>query len=114
MPRLTVDCTVYAHVEPKFGSVWDSDDQCSVEGVRSAKVVAINQMKTPARKGCVVVKLTIRFPMRVFMPLQPEAVVVIPDSFTGLDLIEVEAIDPTDMNEAQVAEYLASQARREP
>lgn len=108
-PR-TVDAVVYCQVKAKFGRRYDPN-QGHVECVDSIKVDSITQSKTTAKAGCVVLKLTLRFPEKVFMPMQPAAVITIPDNFVGLDMVEVEAEDPTDMNATQVAEYLAEQGR---
>lgn len=107
----TVDAVVYAQVKAKFGRRWDQALQSQVDCVSSIKVDSITQNKTPAKAGCVVLKLTLRFPEAVFMPLQPAAIITIPDNFVGLDMVEVEAIDPTDMNSTQVTDYLAELGR---
>jgi hypothetical protein len=44
--------------------------------------------------GCVVVKVRIRIPIQAFAPLQPEAVVTIPDSLVQ-HAVDVEAVDPS-------------------
>lgn len=45
--------------------------------------------------GCTVVKIKIRMPKAAFEPLQPEAVVTIPESLVQQRPIEVEAVDPS-------------------
>jgi hypothetical protein len=110
-PPRTVDAVVYAQVKAKFGTRYDSALTKRVQCVESIKVESITQSRTDAKAGCVVLTLTLRFPEKVFLPLQPAAVIVIPDNFVGLDMVEVEATDPTDMNAEQVAEYLAAQGR---
>jgi len=43
---------------------------------------------------CVVVKMRVRIPDRAFLPLQPEAVVTVPEELVQ-HLIQVEAVDPS-------------------
>lgn len=107
----TVDAKFYAQVKASFGKRYDSNVGSQVPMVRDAKVVSITQQRVPAKAGCIVVELTLRFPEAAFLPMQPAAVITIPDNFVGMDMVEVEALDPTDMNEVQVAEYLAQQGR---
>lgn len=109
----TVEAVVYAQVKAKFGRRYDPT-QGHVDCVASIKVDSITQNKTTAKAGCVVLKLTLQFPEKVFMPMQPAATIVIPDNFVGIDMVEVEAEDPTDMNAAEVAAYLAQQGRNQP
>lgn len=89
----TVEATFYAQVDPQWSSyVHHSDGE---RLVRSARVDRITQNRPGRPKaGCVLVKLTIRLPKAVFYPLQPEAIVVVPDSMTELAPVEVEAEDP--------------------
>lgn len=64
--------------------------------VRGAKVVRATQ-KPPMDSqmpGTVLVKITIEVPESAFLPLRPEAVVVIPEALTLGKPIEVEAEDP--------------------
>jgi hypothetical protein len=42
--------------------------------------------------GCVVVKIRLRIPQRAFAPLEPEAVVTVPDHFVQ-HAVEAEAAD---------------------
>lgn len=88
-----VDATFYAQVEPEW-SPWTNYD--SEHTLKGAKVVTITQ-KRPARQrgGTVLLKLTVRVPAGAFLPLRPEAVVVIPDDMTVTAPVEVEAGDPT-------------------
>lgn len=82
-----VDATFYAQIQPEF--------TYSGEHVRSAKVVNFTQKKPDRPKGgTVLVKLTIRVPEAAFLPLRPEAIVVIPEDMSIAQPIEVEAVDP--------------------
>jgi len=86
------DATFYAQVEPvwSYGTDHNGDHQ-----VRGAKVVGLTQ-KAPdrPRRGVVVCKLTIRIPDAAFLPLRPEAIIVIPTEMTNPWPIEVTAEDP--------------------
>lgn len=65
--------------------------------VRSAKIVRATQ-KAPGDMqipGTVLVKITVDVPESAFLPLRPEAIVVIPESLTVAEPITVEADDPT-------------------
>lgn len=105
----TVETTVYAQVVPTFGKRYDSKKGVMVDTV-SALRIAATTVKRPSNPKGVVVKLTLRFNERVFMPLQPQAVIEIDDNMALLpDVIEVEAVDANDNG---VAEYLAEQLRR--
>jgi len=90
-----VDATFYAQVEPEF-SHWVNHVTGERE-VRSAKVVNITQRRPDRpRSGTVLVKLTIRVPEAAFLPLRPEAIVVIPEDMTVATPLEVSASDPRD------------------
>jgi hypothetical protein len=83
------DATFWAQVEP----IW-SHNRLWVKG---AKVIGITQAKPRRpRGGAVIVKLTIRIPTLAFMPLEPEAIVVIPADMTITTPLEVIAQDPTE------------------
>jgi len=99
-----VSTTFYAVVKPKFGRRWDTN-LGHVDCVDSIRVTGITQ-KRPAKPDGVVCKLTLRFNEQAFMPLQPQAVIEIPDSLIAVQQdIEVEAEDP---NDAAVAAALAA------
>jgi hypothetical protein len=88
-----VDATFYAQVQPEWSRYASlRDGQRRLDG---AKVVRITQVR-PAKPvgGTVLVKLTLRLPAAAFLPLRPEAVVVIPDSLTEAQHVEVIAGDP--------------------
>ena len=85
-----IDAVFYAQVEPEFTRSFGEDH------VRSAKVVGVTQKRPDRpRRGVVVVKLPIRIPEAAFLPLHPEAIVVIPEDMTAPYPIEVEAGDPS-------------------
>lgn len=93
---LYADATFYAQVEPKWGNTgayWT--DRAGNPILEGAKVATITQQRPEKpRRGVVVVKLTVRVPASAFLPLSPEAVVVVPEGMT--ETIMVEAADPTD------------------
>lgn len=81
-----VDATFYAQVEPVL-DYWKSS-------IDSAKVVTITQKKPDRpRGGVIVTKLTIRLPAAAFLPLSPEAVIVVPENLTDPHPVQVEAQD---------------------
>lgn len=86
-----IRATAYLQVEPEFFA-YDS------ERVRAAKVVRLTQ-RPPLHNqlgGTVLVKITVDLPEAAFKPLQPQAVVVVPEDLTlARSLIEVEADEPT-------------------
>ena len=88
-----VDATFYAQIEPEFSSYVSREGDRAVLG---AKVVGLTQKRPERpRSGVVVTKLTVRIPKAAFLPLRPEAIVVIPEDMTAPYPIEVEAGDPS-------------------
>ena len=85
------DATFYAQVEPVWSWWKDSNGEQDLQG---AKVVAITQKRpSKPRSGVVITKLTIRIPDSAFLPLRPEAIVVIPENMTAASPLEVLAED---------------------
>lgn len=93
----SVDVPVYLLVEPTWGDrrrSWERDDQ-DRPILLGAKVTKATQGRpTVPRDGGVVMRLTLRVPAGAFLPLQPEAVVVV--SMNDLETVMVEAVDPRD------------------
>lgn len=90
----THDATFYVQLEPRWGSVhWQTKER----PLQEVKAVAITQTR-PAkpRAGTVMIKLTVRIPDGAFLPLRPEAIVVIPDGMAIVGAIEVIAEQPDD------------------
>lgn len=84
-----VDATFYAQVEPEWSRWANSRGERSLVG---AKVVTITQKRpTRQRGGTVLVKLTIRVPEAAFLPLRPEAIVVVPEDMTVTAPIDVRS-----------------------
>lgn len=89
----SVTATFYVQLEPEWSS-WQKD----AEGhpvLEGAKAVRITQSRpTSPKAGTVLVKLGVQAPAGSFLPLRPEALVVIPESFALTTPILVEAHDP--------------------
>lgn len=99
-----VDAKFFAQVEAtKVGTRFDSKSSGTVPEVQGARVVSITQSRPAKPKsGCVVVELTLRVPEGVFLPLQPAAIIDLPDTLVQAGtLIEVEADDGNGMAVAQ-------------
>jgi hypothetical protein len=91
MSNETVKATVYLQVEPERTPYYDADD---VRGIRGAKVVNATQKRSARPKGGTVeVKIAIELPKAAFLPLRPEATVVVPESLTAPHPVEVVAED---------------------
>jgi hypothetical protein len=83
------DATFYVQLQPTF-YLSRGEHQ-----VREIRAVALNQKKpNQPRAGTVLVKLTVRVPDGAFLPLRPEAVIVVPEEMTVTSPIEVQAEDP--------------------
>lgn len=89
-----VDATFYVQVEPEW--IFGGRSRDTANAVRGAKAVALTQNKPGRQKpGTVLTKLTVRVPKAAFVPLRPEAIVVIPeDMLASSEPLEVEAGDP--------------------
>lgn len=86
----TVDTTFYLQVDP----VWSHYNPEKVVGAKANRIT-LNKPGRP-RGGAVVVKLTVRLPEEAFLPLQPEAVIIIPADMIQSSSIEVTASSPRD------------------
>lgn len=92
-----VEATFYAQVEPRWRDSYfrDASGERILEG---AAVVALTQTKPKKpRPGVVVTKLTLQFPAGAFLPLSPEAVVVIPESLATVVPLQVRAEHPGEV-----------------
>lgn len=92
VPKGFHDATLYLQMEPTWSRYGPRDRASNLVGVRATGLT----QKPSARRGICEVKLTIRIPDGVFLPLRPEAVVVIPESMILTNAVEVEAVDPVD------------------
>lgn len=90
----THDATFYVQIEPEW-SRYPSENGDRV--IRALKAVGITQ-RWPSRPrgGTVTAKLTIRIPDAAFLPLRPEAIVVVPEDMVVVNPIEVEAVVPDE------------------
>lgn len=89
----SVDATFYAQVEPEWYRWSNSTD--AEPRLTGAKVVTITQQRPKKPKaGTVMVKLTLRLPANAFLPLRPEAIVVVPEALTETT-VQVIATDPS-------------------
>jgi hypothetical protein len=87
-PR-THQTSFYVQIEPEF---FGNDNP----QVRQIKAVGLTQKRPRAQRGgTVMVKLTIEVPDGAFLPLRPEATIVIPEGMTVAEPITVEAEDPS-------------------
>ncbi|MCC4906947.1 hypothetical protein [Microbacterium sp. cx-59] len=91
----SVRATVYLQVQPDYS--WRArqsgkyDEPSAIDG---AKVVGSTQNKSQKPKpGTVEVKVVIELPKGAFLPLRPEAIVVIPETLTTPHPVTVEAED---------------------
>jgi hypothetical protein len=91
----THDATFYVQIEPVWSN-WRKDKHGD-KALESIKAIAITQQRPKSqRPGTVLTKLTVRVPEGAFLPLRPEAVVVVPEDMIAAALpIEVEAGDPS-------------------
>lgn len=87
-----VEAPAFLQVEPDFNHYAPADTPRSVGG---ARVVAVTQSRPKQpRRGVLIVKVTLRIPKGAFLPLRPEAVVIVPEALTEAVPVEVEAVDP--------------------
>lgn len=93
-PR-TVDASVYLQVEPTWrDGRWerDANGELVLDG---AKVARMTLGRPPRPKpGTVLVKVVLRLPAVAFLPLRPEAIVVVPEAMVEGVPLEVVAVDP--------------------
>ncbi|ARC56010.1 hypothetical protein AS850_02845 [Frondihabitans sp. 762G35] len=94
----SVQATVYLQLEPVHNYLPRDNPQSLI----GAKVVGLTQKKAAKpRGGTVEVKLTIQVPKGAFLPLRPEAVIVIPQELTQAHPITVDATDPNESDTDQ-------------
>lgn len=84
----------YLQVRPEWAPYGSRD---SVAQVRGARVVKVTQKRSEhPEPGTVEVKVTLDLPASIFLPLLPEAVVVVPDNLAVAHPIQAEATDPRE------------------
>lgn len=82
----TVRATFYAQVEPTWASSWSPTGQRRLAGATVRKVT----QNPPENPGCaVVVRLVVELPERAFLPLAPEAVIVINEDAIAVPVVVV-------------------------
>ena len=90
----TVRATVFLQVAPEYAT-WLNESHPNY--INGAKVVNATQSRSKKpRGGTVEVKLTVEIPKAAFLPLRPEAIVVVPESLTSPHPIAVEASDANE------------------
>src|SRR4051812_17603739 len=93
-----VRATVYLQVQPEY-TYWAKSQRefDKPESLEGAKIVGytLNKPQKP-KPGTVEVKITIEIPKGAFLPLRPEAVIVIPETLTQPHPVEVEALDANE------------------
>lgn len=93
-----VRATVYLQVQPEYS--WQAKQHRQFDhpgAIQGAKVVGSTQGKSQKPKpGTVEVKVTIEIPKGAFLPLRPEATVVVPESLTAPHPVTVEAHDANE------------------
>lgn len=88
------DATFFVQIDPTFSTYTDMNGERTLREIRA---VAITQKKSSRpRSGTVLVKLIIRIDDAAFLPLRPEAIIVVPANMTQVNPIEVEAEDPSE------------------
>lgn len=87
----TVDATFFVQLKPRWSQYYSVDPALLGATVKN---VTQNRPKQP-EGGTVTVKLTLRLPAGAFLPLRPEATVVIPEAFTLATPVEVTVQDPS-------------------
>lgn len=85
--------TAYLQVEPE----WNYGSRDKASSVRGAKVVGVTQSRPgKPRAGVVIVKVNLQVPAEVFLPLQPEATIVVPAGFAEPHPVVVTAVDANE------------------
>lgn len=96
----TVRAIVYLQVQPEY--TWRAKQSRRFdepEALEGAKIVGYTQNKAQKPKpGTVEVKVTVELPKGAFLPLRPEAIVVIPETLTTPHPVTVEAGDANEAN----------------
>lgn len=87
------DATFYVQVEPQWSTWRNHNGEHNLIG---AKAVALTQKRPTGRQkpGTIMTKMTMRIPNAAFLPLRPEAIVVIPEDMVVAEPIEAIAEDP--------------------
>lgn len=85
----TRTATAYLQIEGKDpGPNYDSGRRAIIRSVH-------NKRPQTVRSGCIVVKVQLQIPTAAWLPISPEAVVVVPESLVQHP-VEVEAVDANE------------------
>ena len=84
-------CTFYVQIEPEWSAYTDKNGDLVLRTIKAKRMT--QQRPNEPLGGSVMVKLTVEVPDSAFMPLRPEAVIVVPESFVKENPIEVVAED---------------------
>lgn len=87
------DATFFIQIEPEWSGYPGPDGSRRLLAIKAAGIT--QKRPTRPRSGVVVAKLTIRIPDAAFLPLRPEAVVVVPEDMVITSPVEVVAEDPS-------------------
>lgn len=96
----TVRATAYLRLRPEYRRYYSAAPRDTPDAISGAKVVGATQNKSQHPKpGTVEVKLTIEIPKGAFLPLRPEAIVIVPESMAQPHPLTVEAEDANEVGE---------------
>lgn len=85
--------TFYVQIEPEWSRYPNENGDKTVSAIKAIAVTQ-KQPRSP-RGGTLSMKLSVEVPDGAFMPLRPEAVIVIPEGMAIVNPIEVTVEDPT-------------------
>lgn len=96
-PRGFVDAAAYLVVEASRSRYGSANAETGLRPVDGTRIVAM-RVGRPSRleKDQVAVKVTVRLPAAAFDPLQPTALITVPEDLIQRGPIQVDAADATD------------------
>lgn len=89
--------TFFVQIEP----IWarhtiHGEEHPRLQGAKAIGMTLTRPKQPRGDRGTVIVQLTVELPDGVFLPLRPQAVIVVPEGMTALaQPITVEAVDPS-------------------
>jgi hypothetical protein len=96
-PKGFVDAAAYLVIEGARSRYLPLDTETGLRRVDGARVVAMRVGRpTRLERDQVAVKVTVRLPAAAFDPLQPTALITVPEDLIQRGPIEVDAADATD------------------
>jgi hypothetical protein len=87
-------CTFYVQIEPEWSAYASHNGDPQLRTIK-AKRMTQSRPSDPLG-GSVMVKMTVEVPDSAFMPLRPEAIVVVPENFVKDNPIEVIVEDANE------------------